>query len=87
MSLHLELFWSFRSPYSYLATPRLRALEREHDVDIAVRPVLPLALRVDGFFQTVNPLWPSSRAEPRFVPSAFARGLDALHVEFTPERA
>ena len=28
MSLHLELFWSFRSPYSYLAPPRLRVVSR-----------------------------------------------------------
>jgi 2-hydroxychromene-2-carboxylate isomerase len=58
MTLSVDLFWSFRSPYSYLATPRLRALQREHDVDVNVRVVLPLAVRVEGFFERVNPLWP-----------------------------
>ena len=58
MSLAIDLFWSFRSPYSYLATPRLVRLTREYDVDVHVRVVLPLAVRVPGFFERVNPLWP-----------------------------
>jgi 2-hydroxychromene-2-carboxylate isomerase len=58
MSLTVEVFWSFRSPYSYLATPRLRELARAFDVDLKVRPVLPIAVRIEGFFQNVNPLWP-----------------------------
>jgi 2-hydroxychromene-2-carboxylate isomerase len=58
MSLSVDLFWSFRSPYSYLATPRLRALAEDYDLDIKVRPVLPIAVRIDGFFANVNPLWP-----------------------------
>ncbi len=59
MTLELDLFYSFRSPYSYLATPRLRDLARDYDVDLHVRPVLPLAVRKTRFFQTVNPLWPA----------------------------
>ncbi len=58
MTLHLDLFFSFRSPYSYLATPRLRDHARDYDLDIHVRVVLPLAVRKDNFFKTVNPLWP-----------------------------
>ncbi len=58
MPLSFDLFWSFRSPYSYLATPRLCALEADYDVTINVRPVYPIAVRMDGFFKTVNPLWP-----------------------------
>ncbi len=53
-----DLFWSFRSPYSYLATGRLVRIASEYDVDIKVRPVLPIAVRIEGFFDTVNPLWP-----------------------------
>ncbi|MFN8544990.1 MAG: DsbA family protein [Candidatus Binatia bacterium] len=57
MALAVDLFWSFRSPYSYLATPRLVALARDWDVAIAVRPVLPIALRdPDKVF--ANPLAP-----------------------------
>jgi len=57
MSLQFDLFWSFRSPYSYLAMPRIRELARDFDVDVAVRPVLPIAVRIDGFFKNANPLW------------------------------
>ncbi len=56
--LAFDLFWSFRSPYSYLATPRLRELGKTHDVTINVRPVYPIAVRIPGFFKTVNPQWP-----------------------------
>ena len=58
MSLAVDVFWSFRSPYSYLATGRLVALTTRYDVDIDVRIVLPIAIRVPGFFEQVNPLWP-----------------------------
>jgi 2-hydroxychromene-2-carboxylate isomerase len=58
MPLAVDLFWSFRSPYSYLATPRLVSLAAEYDVVITVRVVLPIAIRIPGFFDTVNPLWP-----------------------------
>ncbi len=57
MTLSFDLFWSFRSPYSYLATPRLVELERDYDLSIHVRPVYPLAVRSGEFFQRVNPLW------------------------------
>ena len=58
MSFQVDLFWSFRSPYSYLATPRLLEMQRAYDVAIAVRPVYPIAVRIPGFFKKVNPLWP-----------------------------
>lgn len=58
MALSVDLFWSFRSPYSYLATGRLVRIAAEYDLTIAVRPVLPIAVRIPGFFEAVNPLWP-----------------------------
>ena len=58
MPLAFDLFWSFRSPYSYLATPRLAELARRYDVTVNVRPVYPIAVRIPGFFKRVNPLWP-----------------------------
>jgi 2-hydroxychromene-2-carboxylate isomerase len=58
MALAVDVFWSFRSPYSYLATPRLVRLAAEYEVDITVRVVLPIAVRIPGFFDTLNPLWP-----------------------------
>jgi 2-hydroxychromene-2-carboxylate isomerase len=53
----VDVFWSFRSPYSYLATPRLLALQRDYAVDMVFRPVYPIALRIPGFFKKLNPLW------------------------------
>ncbi len=57
MTLTFDLFWSFRSPYSYLATPRLVEMERDYDLRINVRPVYPLAVRTGDFFEKQNPLW------------------------------
>lgn len=59
MSLNIDLFWSFRSPYSYLATRRLVQLRAEYDLTIEARPVLPLAVRTPDFFERVNPLFVS----------------------------
>jgi 2-hydroxychromene-2-carboxylate isomerase len=58
MPLAVDVYWSFRSPYSYLATPRLVELASTYDVDLRVRIVLPIAVRIPGFFDQVNPLWP-----------------------------
>lgn len=58
MTLEYDLFWSFRSPYSYLVTKRLLEFEREFDVKANVRPVYPIAVRIPGFFKQVNPMWP-----------------------------
>lgn len=57
MSLTYDLYWSFRSPYSYLLTGRLAALERDYDVACNVRPVYPLAVRTPEFFEQQDPLW------------------------------
>ncbi|MCG8588870.1 MAG: DsbA family protein [Proteobacteria bacterium] len=58
MPLALDVFWSFRSPYSYLATPRLATLAERYELEVRLRPVLPIAVRIEGFFDRVNPLWP-----------------------------
>lgn len=58
MTLAIDVFWSFRSPYSYLATGRLVQLAKEYELEIRVRPVLPIAVRLPEFFERVNPLWP-----------------------------
>jgi 2-hydroxychromene-2-carboxylate isomerase len=57
--LSVDVFWSFRSPYSYLATGRLMALQEDLGLEINARPVLPLAVRTPEFFAQVNPLFPS----------------------------
>ena len=52
MSLSFDVYWSFRSPYSYLVTPRLLDLAARHHVVCQVRPVYPLAVRTPEFFDT-----------------------------------
>lgn len=58
MALRFELYWSFRSPYSYLATGRIVDFVRTHDVECDVCPVYPIAIRTADFFDRVNPKWP-----------------------------
>jgi 2-hydroxychromene-2-carboxylate isomerase len=55
--LSFDLYWSFRSPYSYMVTPRLAALVEQYDVVCNVRPVYPLAVRTPEFFDERDPLW------------------------------
>jgi 2-hydroxychromene-2-carboxylate isomerase len=55
--LNADLFFSFRSPYSYLAIDRYRRLAEEYAVDIAMRPVYPLAIRQPDFFERNHPNW------------------------------
>ncbi len=57
MSHEVLLYWSFRSPYSYLVTPRMTALEREWDAVVTVRVVTPIAVRRPDFFAHADPLW------------------------------
>ncbi|MFN4019361.1 MAG: 2-hydroxychromene-2-carboxylate isomerase [Erythrobacter sp.] len=55
MTLHADLFFSFRSPYSYLAVGRYRALAAQYDVTIALRTVLPIAIRDPSLLFTGSP--------------------------------
>ena len=57
MTLTADLFFSFRSPYSYLAVGRYRQLAEDFAVDIALRPVYPLAIREPDFFERNHPNW------------------------------
>ena len=54
--LHADLFFSFRSPYSYLAVGRYRQLAEDYAVEIVLRPVYPLAIRQPEFFSDGNRL-------------------------------
>ncbi|WP_394728034.1 2-hydroxychromene-2-carboxylate isomerase [Altererythrobacter sp. GH1-8] len=58
MTLHADLYFSFRSPYSYLSIGRYRAMTEEYDLDIALRTVMPIAIRDPHILFTGNPLAP-----------------------------
>ena len=45
VSRTIDFFFSFRSPYSYLAGPRAFALADDHDVEVIFRGVIPMAMR------------------------------------------
>lgn len=58
MTLAFDFYYSFRSPYSYLSTPQVAGLIERYDIAPRMRIVLPIAIRIPGFFKQVNPLWP-----------------------------
>ena len=51
----IDVYWSFRSPYSYLATPDLLKLEADYEVELSLRVVLPIAIRAkSSLFDSSN---------------------------------
>lgn len=56
-TLEIDVFWSFRSPWSYLGTSRLRAMQEDWDLTVYFRPVYPLAIRTPAFFLNAPPQW------------------------------
>lgn len=57
MTLRIDLFYSFRSPYSYLLLPPLERAMRQYDFAVDIRPVYPLAIRTPDFFTRTDPLF------------------------------
>ena len=55
MSLTVDLYWSFRSPYSYFITGRMARLAAGYDVEVVARPVYPIALRHLDFIADMMP--------------------------------
>jgi 2-hydroxychromene-2-carboxylate isomerase len=62
MSLAFDLFWSFRSPYSYIITPRVIELCEQFDVSVNFRIVHPAAIRNSAYFARMDLL-----ARPYFM--------------------
>lgn len=44
-TLPVDVWWSFRSPYSYLALDRLEQLTRAHPIELRFKPVMPMVSR------------------------------------------
>ena len=73
MTLTYDLYWSFRSPYSYLITHKLVELERDYDVRGAIRPVYPLAVRTPELISNPCPSGPRQLTRsPCFIESSCA---------------
>ena len=62
MTLSIDLYWSFRSPYSYILLPRIVGLQRDFDVAVDLRVVHPAAIRNPAYFARMDPL-----ARPYFM--------------------
>jgi 2-hydroxychromene-2-carboxylate isomerase len=54
--MKVELYWSFRSPYSYVVLPRVMALRDAYYVTVDVRVVHPAAIRNPAYFAGMDPL-------------------------------
>jgi 2-hydroxychromene-2-carboxylate isomerase len=54
MQAVVDVYFSFRSPYSYLATPDMLKLKADYKVDVNLRPVFPIAVRDPEFFDPSN---------------------------------
>ena len=54
--LDVTLYWSFRSPYSYIVLPRVVELQRSANVKIDLRIVHPNAIRNPAYFKRMDPL-------------------------------
>jgi 2-hydroxychromene-2-carboxylate isomerase len=55
--MEIDVFWSFRSPWSYLATRRLRDWQERYQLKVNFRVVYPIAIRMPEFFDQVQPQW------------------------------
>ncbi|GAA4341319.1 2-hydroxychromene-2-carboxylate isomerase [Pigmentiphaga soli] len=53
----VDLYWSFRSPYSYLALHHVRALSQAYRLRWNVKVVYPLAIRTPDFFRRMDKGW------------------------------
>jgi 2-hydroxychromene-2-carboxylate isomerase len=69
----VDLFWSFRSPYSYLAVPGARDMAARHAVELRLRPVLPIAVRDPGTLFT-----PANRPRVRYIQLDWRRRAEML---------
>lgn len=57
MTQIIDLYWSFRSPYSYLALKPILDIQARRNVTFNPKIVLPLAVRQPDFFESRGPAW------------------------------
>jgi 2-hydroxychromene-2-carboxylate isomerase len=68
----IELWFSFRSPYSWLVMPRIRALASHYGARLELRPILPMVMR--GL--------PIPRAKGRYIVMDCKREAERLSLPF-----
>ena len=52
--MKIDLYFSYRSPYSYLILPRMLKLKEKYDIEINFKVVYPLAIRMPEWFEGKN---------------------------------
>ena len=51
----VDVYFSFRSPYSYLATPQMLKIKKNYNINLNLRPILPVAIRTpETLFSPAN---------------------------------
>lgn len=78
MTETVDVYWSFRSPYSYLVTPDLARLREDYDVDVKMRIVYPIAIRDPGLLFD-----PANRNKSRYIVLDSRRRAELLGMPFT----
>ena len=78
MTANIDVFWSFRSPYSYLATPDLLALRDDYEAKVNFRPVLPIAVRAK------ESLFTNDRTRVLYLLTDMVRRAEFLGMKFGP---
>lgn len=86
MTETIDIYWSFRSPYSYLAIPDALTLEEDFDVKVNLRVVLPIAVRAKKALFNKDNMKPAlyimldaqRRAEFLGIPYAFPPSPDPI---------
>ncbi len=52
--MKIDLYFSYRSPYSYLILPRMLQLKEKYDIEINFKVVYPIAIRMPEWFEGKN---------------------------------
>ena len=77
----IDVYWSFRSPYSYLVTPDLSRLRTDYDVDVRMRIVYPIAIREPSLVFD-----PANRNKPLYIVRDSQRRAEFLGLPFARPR-
>lgn len=77
MTEPVDVYWSFRSPYSYLVTPDLLRLRDDYNVDVRMRIVYPIAIRDPSLLFD-----PANRNKTRYIVLDSRRRAEYLGMPF-----
>jgi 2-hydroxychromene-2-carboxylate isomerase len=55
--IEVDFFYSMRSPWSYISTYQVQEISIKYNIKFNIRFVYPIALRIKGFFERIDPLF------------------------------